>query len=652
MKAIEQRLEEQLHFSQQIIDVTPIPLYFKGVDGRYIGANRAFAGLFGVAAADLMGKTVRDLFPAEIADFHHHQDEELFRRVGSQTYEIPARMPDGSARTLLYHKATLTRPDGSVRGLIGAIIDITQRKEWEDGLLAAKEAAEAANRAKSEFLANMSHEIRTPMNGIIGMTELALDLARREQQRDYLATARSIRPLGLLTIINDILDFSKIEAGKLTIEATAFDPAVDFEATLETAAGHCAEAKGLRFLRHVAPGPCRRRLAGDPGRLRQVLANLVGNAIKFTERGEVAVRLECLDQTEGQATLRFSVRDTGIGIAGDQQEEVFAAFSQADSSTTRRFGGTGLGLAICRRLVHLMGGTIGLESEPGQGSRFDFALRLPLAGAAGASRSADCSRGSNSAAADPAGRGQSDQPEAGRGDAGEMGTPGCDRRQRPRSRRAVGRPAVRPDPDGHADARHERRRGGGGDPGARKRQRRTAPAHRGADRQRHGRRPRTLPGRRHGRLPGQADPLCRTAGSARQMGGNAVAVDGIAVGGIAVGGGCTGSTNRLTASRKIMLFGTAGWWSTLTNTVIVGACATRVDVDVDVGRRVVQAPSITPVHETPRRRSVSSLRAAGGIDAQLPAEAVCRRRRGPPSDRCFVRRARLHIADRVLMVAT
>jgi PAS domain S-box-containing protein len=378
MKSVEQRLEEQLHFSRQIIDVTPIPLYFKGVDGRYIGANLAFAGLFGIATADLLGKTVRDLLSIEIAEFDHRQDEDLFRDVGTQTYEIPMHMPDGSTRTLLYHKATLTRPDGSVRGLIGAIIDLTKRKEWEDALLAAKEAAEAASRAKGEFLANMSHEIRTPMNGIIGMTELAFDLAKDEQQRDYLATAHS-SALGLLTVVNDVLDFSKIEAGKLVIEATAFDPAADFESALKPLRPQ-AEAKGLRLVADCT-GSLPQAVAGDPMRIRQVLANLVNNAIKFTERGEVTARLECDDAGDGQAVLHYSVRDTGIGIARDKQEDVFAAFSQADNSTTRKFGGTGLGLAICRRLVHLMGGTIGLESEPGKGSDFRFSLRLPLTSA-------------------------------------------------------------------------------------------------------------------------------------------------------------------------------------------------------------------------------------------------------------------------------
>jgi PAS domain S-box-containing protein len=378
MKAIEQRLEEQLHFSRQIVDATPIPVYFKGTDGRYIGANRAFADLFGVTGEDLLAKTVADLFPAEIADFHRRHDAELFRTVGSQSYELAVRMPDGTPRTLLYHKATLTHSDGSVRGLIGAIIDITQRKQWEDGLLAAKEAAEAASRAKGEFLANMSHEIRTPMNGIIGMTELALDLARDEHQRDYLNTARS-SAMGLLTVVNDILDLSKIEAGKVVIEAVAFDPAADLESALKALHPQAA-AKGLR-LAVACQGPMPHAVTGDPTRIRQVLVNLVSNAIKFTERGEVAVRLECAGITDGRAMLRYSVRDTGIGIARDKQEVVFDAFAQADGSTTRRFGGTGLGLAICRRLVNLMGGTIGVDSEPGRGSIFHFALGLPVTSA-------------------------------------------------------------------------------------------------------------------------------------------------------------------------------------------------------------------------------------------------------------------------------
>jgi PAS domain S-box-containing protein len=380
-KEIEAQLEEQLHFSRQVIDLTPIPIYFKDTEGRYLGANRALGDLLGIDPSNMIGRNIRDFFPRETADFHLQRDEELYRQVGTQTYEITAPMPGGGQRALLYHKASLTRPDGSVRGLIGAIVDLTQRKQWEEGLLAAKEAAEAASRAKSEFLANMSHEIRTPMNGIIGMTDLALDTVLNHEQREYLEIVRS-SSRALLTIINDILDFSKIEAGKLDIESTAFDPVHLLDDALKPLARQ-ARDKGLNFTVQIAEGTPR-HLLGDPVRLRQVLTNLVSNAVKFTEQGEVRVSLEGRSKAKDEVTLCYSVADTGIGVPENMRNEIFEAFSQGDSSTTRRFGGTGLGLAICRRLVSLMNGSISIESEPGKGSLFQVSLRLPMASAPGA----------------------------------------------------------------------------------------------------------------------------------------------------------------------------------------------------------------------------------------------------------------------------
>jgi two-component system sensor histidine kinase/response regulator len=344
-------------------------------DGRILYANDLFCASAGYPREEFFGNT-HGIVKSGVHGPDFYRDlwsTILAGRVWKG--EMCNRAKSGELYWFASTIVPLTGPNGQPDQFIGICTDITRRKTAEAELQSAKEIAEAANRAKSEFLANMSHEIRTPMNGIIGMTNLALDTTLSAEQREYLETVKTSAD-ALLTIINDILDFSKIEAGKLGIEAIPFDLHALICKPVRLLAPR-ADEKQLRCVSRIASNvPL--QVIGDPVRLRQILLNLLGNAIKFTEVGEVAIDVEAKVGADETAQLHFVVRDSGIGIPPDKQEHIFEAFAQEDSSTSRRFGGTGLGLSICSRLVELMHGRIWVESTPGTGSAFHFELNLPV----------------------------------------------------------------------------------------------------------------------------------------------------------------------------------------------------------------------------------------------------------------------------------
>ncbi|MGB9464408.1 MAG: response regulator [Candidatus Acidiferrum sp.] len=376
----EEALSEERKTLRALIDNVPDFMYVKDAGSRFVVVNASLAHSMGMKSPEeVLQKTDFDFYPKELADAYY-QDEQNVIRTKQPLFnrEEECFEASGNRIWLLTTKVPLYDKNDRVTGVAGVGRDITHLKKTQEEMQKAREAAEAASRAKSEFLANMSHEIRTPLNGVMGMTDLALETQLTPEQREYLETVKMSGD-SLLTVVNDILDFSKIEAGKIDLEDIDFNLRDNLESTLKTLALR-ADEKGLELLCEVAP-EVPEVVRGDSERLRQIVVNLVGNAIKFTDSGEIAVKVQVETKEGTDCICRFTVADTGIGIPENKREVIFDPFSQADSSTTRKYGGTGLGLTISTRLVRMMGGKIWVESEVDHGSQFHFTVRLGTADA-------------------------------------------------------------------------------------------------------------------------------------------------------------------------------------------------------------------------------------------------------------------------------
>jgi PAS domain S-box-containing protein len=359
-KRTEDRLRNSEAFYQTLVETLPQNILRKDAQGRFTFANRKFCHSIGKPLNEILGKTDFDFFPPELANKYLHDDLRVMSTLENLDTVEEHVTPGGEKLFVHVIKTPLYDAFGRVVGIQGIFWDVTQRKHIEHELEHARDAALESARVKSAFLANMSHEIRTPMNAIVGMAGLLMDTRLTQEQREFAETIRSSTE-ALMTTVNDILDYSKIEAGKLRLELIDFDLRETVEGTVEML-GEIARKKEIElgcWLEADVPV----YLRGDPGRLRQVLTNLLSNAVKFTERGEVLVRVQKVSEHANDALLCLSVSDTGVGVDAKALPNIFAPFTQGDTSTTRRYGGTGLGLSICQQLVELMGGRIGCETR-------------------------------------------------------------------------------------------------------------------------------------------------------------------------------------------------------------------------------------------------------------------------------------------------
>jgi PAS domain S-box-containing protein len=374
-KQAEEALRNSEALYQSLVESLPLNVFRKNLEGRFTFANHLFCQSVGRPPEQIVGKTDFDFYPTALAEKYRQDDRRCIEQEEILDEVEEHHRPGGEKIYVQVLKTPVYDSKGEIVGMQGIFWDISDRKRAEEEMRKAKEEAESANRAKSVFLASMSHEIRTPMNAIIGMTELVLGTELNAEQREYLELVKKSAD-SLLSVINAVLDFSKVEAGKLELDTIRFNLRDHLGDTLNTLAPQ-AHQKRLELACHVATD-VPDALWGDPLRLGQILVNLVGNALKFTEQGEVVVDVQQTARAEKEVWLHFVVADTGIGIPGGKQKLIFDPFAQADGSSTRKYAGTGLGLAITKRLVELMHGSLWVESTVGRGSTFHFTARFAV----------------------------------------------------------------------------------------------------------------------------------------------------------------------------------------------------------------------------------------------------------------------------------
>lgn len=371
-RKLQQELKGQKRFLKSMMDAIPDLIFYKDTASVYLGCNTAFSHKFiGLSEEEIIGKTDLDFVKDKsLAEFFRQKDREMLEAGVPVTNEETITLADGSMVDIETMKTPFFDEEGRVSGLIGVSRDITARKQSERELILARRSAEAASIMKGQFLANMSHEIRTPLNGILGFLNLLEKTHLARAQKDYLKEAITASEI-LLYLINDILDFSKIEAGRMVLENRKFSLREVVESTVGLIAPKLGNGPVIEV---ILTKNLPESIVGDPSRLKQVLTNLLSNAVKFTERGSIQLTAERIEQEENGVVLHFRIKDTGIGMRKEEMKFLFEPFTQADATTSRKYGGTGLGLSITRELIHLMGGDVWVDSTFGMGSTFHFVI--------------------------------------------------------------------------------------------------------------------------------------------------------------------------------------------------------------------------------------------------------------------------------------